>query len=117
MRRSEKIKECFEHIHEHWKEEYYKECRKEWELIQTFISKTPTNYQCFGCETYWTKLTFVNDADGICPNCDTWCQPFLCNPINIENVLKYIDPKFYPYIFSSVIYNEHSQKYIIVTKI
>jgi hypothetical protein len=103
----EKIKECYEHIRDHWKEEYYKSCRKQWEQIQPFISETPTVYQCSGCETYWTKVSFVNDVDRICPCCDTCLQPFLCNPRNAQYVLKYIEPKYYPYIFP--IYQEFKE--------
>jgi hypothetical protein len=95
----DKIQECFKHIRENWKEEYYQTCRKQWEQIQSFISNVTTKYQCSGCETYWTKVTFVNDHDRICPCCDNWCQPFLCNPINTQHVLKYIEPKYYPFIF------------------
>ena len=29
---------------------------------------------------------------------DTWCQPFLCNPINFPFVLKYINPEYHDYI-------------------
>jgi hypothetical protein len=105
--REEKIKECYEHIRKHWKEENYQTCRKQWDQIQPFISNAPTNYQCSGCETYWTKITFVNDVDGICPCCDTCSQPFLCNPKNAQYVLKYLDPMYCPYIFP--IYEEFKQ--------
>jgi hypothetical protein len=106
-KKDEKIKECYEHIRNHWKEEYYQTCRKQWDQIQPFISETETKYQCSGCKTYWTKITFVNDVDGICPCCDTCSQPFLCNPKNAQYVLKYIDPKYYPYIFP--IYQEFKE--------
>jgi hypothetical protein len=102
-----KIKETFEHVHTHWKEEYYMTCRKEWDIVQTLISKTPTPYQCSGCETYWTKGSMVEDHERICPMCDTYCQPFLCNPLNAKYVLEYIDPRFYKYIFK--IYQEYEE--------
>ena len=98
MRKKDKIKETFTHIRDNWKEEYYRDCESEWKKIQTFISKKPTPYQCGNCDTFWTKITYVNDYENICPKCDTHCQPFLCNPINYTSVFQYIDPKFHHYL-------------------
>lgn len=92
------IKETFEHINNNWKEEYYETCYIEWEQIQQFISNEPTPYQCGNCNTYWTKITYINDHDNICPKCDTHCQPFLCNPINYQSVLKYINSVYHEYL-------------------
>ena len=103
-----KTKQTFEHIRKQCKEEeYYKTRTEEWDQIQHLISKTPTNYQCSGCDTYWTKVYMVNDHERICPMCDTHSHPFLCNPLNTKYVLEYIDPKFYKYIFK--IYQEYEQ--------
>ena len=88
---NKKTEETFKHINENWKEEDYKKCESEWKHVQIFISEEQTPYQCGGCNTYWTKVTFVNDHENICPKCDTWCQPYLCNPINWKSVVKYID--------------------------
>ena len=93
-----KIEETFKHINDNWKEEAYRKCLVEWKQIQPFMSKEQTPYHCNGCNTYWTSVQFINDHDNICPNCDTHCQPFLCNSINWISVLKYIDPKFYHYL-------------------
>ena len=93
-----KIKETFKHINDNWKEEEYRKCLVEWKQIQPFISKEQTPYHCNGCNTYWTSVQFVNDHDNICPNCDTYSQPFLCNPINYSSVLEYINPKFHHYL-------------------
>ncbi len=95
-----KMEETFTHIRNYWKEEEYKKCELEWKQIQTFISKENTPYQCCKCNTYWKQITFIfiYDHYNICPNCDTNCQPFLCNPINYSSVLQYIDPKFYHYL-------------------
>ena len=90
-----KVRETFEHINKFWKKEYYETCYLEWEQIQQFISHEPTPYQCKNCETYWTKVLFINKHENICPKCDTWCQPFLCNPINFPFVLKYINPVYH----------------------
>jgi hypothetical protein len=73
------MEETFTHICNYWKEEEYKKCELEWKQIQTFISNEYTPYQCGRCNTYWKSVAFVNDHDNICPNCDTHCQPFLCN--------------------------------------
>jgi len=55
--------------------------------------------ECIGCKTRWTpKLFLVNNVYEICPNCDTWCQRFLCNPVNFKSVLKYIDFKYHKYL-------------------
>lgn len=99
MSRSRKqLKETFQGINEFWKEEHYQTCLFEWDHIQTFISKEPTPYQCGNCDTYWTKVFYVNDHYNICPNCDTWCDPFLCNPINYSSVLEYIDTRWHFYL-------------------
>jgi len=94
----DKIKETFKHINDHWKEEGYRKCLIEWKQIQPFISKEETPFKCGNCDTYWTSVQFVNDNDNICPNCDTHCQPMLCNPLNWLSVLKYIEPKYQHYL-------------------
>lgn len=95
------IEECFKHIYNNWKEEDYKKCNLEWKEIKKFISDEYTPYKCGNCNTYWSSVTFVNDHYNICPKCDTWCQPFLCNPINYNSVLKYIDSKYHNYLITS----------------
>ena len=62
----DKIKETFTHINDNWKEENYKTCYFEWSAIEQFISKEKTPYQCDNCNTYWTKLIYLNDHDNIC---------------------------------------------------
>ncbi len=93
----EKIEETFKHINDNWKEEYYQTCKLDWENIISFISKEPTPYQCSNCNTFWMKYGFLETmkTNNICPNCDTHCQPFLCNPINYIYVLQYINPKYH----------------------
>lgn len=98
INKMDKTKETFEHINNNWKEENYKTCYFEWSAIEQFISKEKTPYQCDNCNTYWTKLIYVNDYDNICPKCDTYCQPFLSNPINYPSVLKYINPIWHEYL-------------------
>ena len=99
-----KIQECFGHIVKYWSLELYKKCQQDWEQIQQFIIQPDDKtfqkaLECPGCGTRWDRKYFlVNDVDGICPNCDTWCQPFLCNPINFQSVLKYIDPRYHEYL-------------------
>lgn len=105
----EKIEETFIHIRNYWKEEEYKKCKLEWDQIQPFITNYCTPYQCSNCNTYWKHITFVNDIDNICPNCDVSCQPFLCNPINYDSVLKYIDPKHHDYL---IVYDNFDNKNI-----
>jgi len=106
MSKRKRVQKCFEHINDNWKPEYYKTCRKEWEQIQEFIVEPgeDTNgtktVQC-QCGTTWkiNPMFFpVNDHEGICPACDTYSQPFLCNPINYESVLKYINPVYHEYL-------------------
>ncbi len=60
----EKIEETFKHIHDNWKEEYYQTCELEWENIISFISKEPTPYQCGHCNTFWTKVTYIDEYIG-----------------------------------------------------
>jgi len=94
----EKIEETFNHIKDNWNEEEYRRCLIEWKQIQPFMSKEQTPYHCNGCNTYWTSVQFINDHDNICPNCDTNCQPMLCNPVNWLSVLEYIDRKYHHYL-------------------
>jgi hypothetical protein len=104
-----KMGKTFTHIRNYWKEEEYKKCELEWKQIQSFISKEPTPYQC-SCNTFWTKDIYIYDHYNICPNCDTHCQPFLCNPINYSSVLQYIDPKFYHYLIPQKPYFNNLRK-------
>ena len=104
------VQKCFEHIDKYWKPKYYETCRREWEQIQDFIVKSNENsreiqtVQC-RCGTIWkiNPLFFpVNDHEGICPACDTYSQPFLCNPINYNSVLKYINPVYHPLLIPNI---------------
>ncbi len=104
------MEETFTHIRNYWKEEEYKKCELKWKQIQTFISNEYTPYQCGRCNTYWKSVAFVNDYDNICPNCDTHCQQFLCNPINYDLVLKYIDPKYHHYLINDYL-NENIETF------
>jgi len=104
------MEETFTHIRNYWKEEEYKKCELEWKQIQTFISNEYTPNKCGRCNTYWKSVAFVNDHDNICPNCDTHCQPFLCNPINYDLVLKYIDPKYHHYLINDYL-NENIETF------
>lgn len=88
----------FEEINSTFTEEDYMRCFSEWDEIKSFISEKETDYKCYNCNTYWTKVTYVNDHDNICANCDTWSKPLLSNPINYKFVLRYIDPKWHEYI-------------------
>lgn len=106
MSKTEKEKNCFDHINKYWKPEYYFSCRDEWEKIKKFIviysedTKEIQTVRCC-CGTIWkiNPLFFpVNDHEGICPACDTYSQPFLCNPINYDSVIKYINPVFHKYL-------------------
>jgi len=104
------MEETFTHIRNYWKEEEYKKCELKWKQIQTFISNEYTPYQCGRCNTYWKSVAFVNDYDNICPNCYTHCQQFLCNPINYDLVLKYIDPKYHHYLINDYL-NENIETF------
>ena len=95
---AKRVEETFTHICDSWKEEDYKKCLFEWKQIQPFISKEQTLYLCNGCDTYWTSVQFINDHENICPKCDTYSQPMLCNPVNWLSVLEYIDPKYHHYL-------------------
>ena len=95
---AKRVEETFTHIRDNWKEEDYRKCLLEWKQIQPFISKNQTPYQCGGCDTYWTSVQFINDHENICPKCDTYSQPMLCNPVNWISVLEYIDPKYHHYL-------------------
>ncbi len=96
--KQKKIEETFRHVRDNWKEEHYKKCALEWKQIQPFMSKELAQYQCGGCDTYWTSIQYINDHENICPKCDTHCQPMLCNPVNWLFVLEYIDPKYHHYL-------------------
>ena len=46
------------------------------------------------CGTKWSDKKFINDELKICCYCDTYVQPFLSNPLNKINVLKYIPENY-----------------------
>ena len=102
INKMEKIEETFKHINDNWPEEYYQTCELEWKNIIVGISTEPTPYQCSNCNTFWKngKMLLLIYQLALCPNCDTHCQPFLCNPINYNSVLQYIDPKFHHYLIN-----------------
>ncbi len=58
---NKKIEQCFIFINDNWNEEEYKKCELEWKQIQSFISIEQTPYQCSRCNTYWLKISFIND--------------------------------------------------------
>jgi len=91
------MSECWNHINNFWKEDYYKTCLSEWRKIIEFIDTTGNGYKCSSCGTYWKDKNFIHDT--ICPKCDTYCQPFLSNPLNFNKVVLYIDPMYWKYIF------------------
>lgn len=95
---SNQVEECFQHIAAFWKEEYYMDSKNMWEGVKDYISRIKTDYKCENCGTYWKNSKFVFIEKHICPNCDTYCQPYLSNPINLNSVIKYIDPKYHHYI-------------------
>jgi len=107
---SQQIKECFEHIDKYWPLGNYQKCAEEWEYIKKFIiedeNKDKDSCQCKNCKTWWTHKKFINDIYNICPSCDTWCQPFLCNPKNFPYVLKYIKTMYYEFLIPSEIFKE-----------
>jgi hypothetical protein len=109
---AERIRTTFEHIKEYWPEKGYKQCKREWDNIQPLISKEATPYQCKNCSTYWKIEAMLNIIDNICPRCDTWCQPFLCNPINHESVLKYICPSYHKYLIP-IDFSTDTNSYIV----
>jgi hypothetical protein len=92
----EKELELYNHIKKYWKEEYYKKCKQEWKYIEQFIlPETFTSGFMCSCGTKWSDKKFINDELKICCYCDTYVQPFLSNPLNKINVLKYIPEKYH----------------------
>lgn len=91
-----KSDECFIFINENWKEDFFINSIKEWKRIEENVSKDG-NIVCLGCNTKWTDKKYLFGS--ICPKCDDRIQPFLSNPINHQNVLKYINKKYWKYIF------------------
>lgn len=98
---SQQIKECFEHIDKYWPLGNYQNCVEEWEHIQNFIIKVridDNSCQCNNCKTWWVHEKYINKTYNICPSCDSWYQPFLCNPRNFPHVLKYIKSMYYEFL-------------------
>jgi len=88
--------ELYNHIVKYWKEEYYKKCKQEWKDVEQFIlPETFTSGFMCNCGTKWSDKKFINDELKICCYCDTYVQPFLSNPLNKINVLKYIPEKYH----------------------
>jgi hypothetical protein len=89
--------ECFKFIANYWTLDMYKTCIAEWTDIKAFITNE-SKYKS-RCGTYWQHNKFIS-PDGVCPNCDTRSQPFLSNPRNAYLVMKYIDPRYWKFIFT-----------------
>lgn len=102
---------CWRNIAENWKEECYKLCFQEWNYISKNIvevDKTRKYTKC-SCGTIWTDTTLVclyygegGTWKNLCPMCDDFCEPYLCNPRNKYLVEKYIPKKFHRYIFQNL---------------
>jgi hypothetical protein len=88
--------ETYSHIVKYWKEEYYKKCKADWVKLQEFIlpENFSSGYVC-KCGTRWCGKRFINPMLNICCYCDTLVQPYLSNPLNKINVLKYIPEKYH----------------------
>lgn len=59
-------------------------------------------FECKRCGTRWTNDNFICSTMNICSSCDTNVQPYLSNPKNRESVIKYIDKKYWKYIFEDM---------------
>ena len=101
---SEQIKQTFEHINNKWNKEQYESSYANWIEIQHFIVYEPdltTDTKCNNCDTYWSDKKYISVQNNICHACDTYDVPFLCNPINYQYVVFYINSKWYEYILPS----------------
>lgn len=98
---SQRIIKTFQHINTYWTEEMYEKCEEEWNQVKEFISDKcgpSKELVCDGCKTVWSDKKFIFKEENICCACDTFSQPYLCNPINHTYVLKYIDEKWHKYL-------------------
>lgn len=93
---NDKTRLCFKHINDNWKDEYFYSCIDKWNKIKTFIVEDGS-FQC-KCGTFWSDSKFILESY-CCPKCDNNIQPFLSNPLNRDSVIKYIDRKYWKYIF------------------
>lgn len=90
---------AFEHANKFWKAEMFKNSINEWKEVRAFVSDEKTKYKCKICKTYWKDNNFICSSYPVCSMCDTYVQPYFSNPINAECVRKYIDSKYWEYIF------------------
>jgi len=98
------IEACFVYINRNWNIKDFTECKKEWENVQKYIvteEGVKSIVECSSCKTKWCHSEFMYKGYKVCPNCDTFCQPYLCNPINKKYIEKYIDPKYHEHIFQN----------------
>lgn len=96
-------RECFEHIRDNWTEEKYKNCLSEWkEVIKKFIVINKENILEYSCECggVWSDKNLISKIYNVCPACDTYIQPYLCNPKNIPYVKMYIPQKYHCMLIS-----------------
>lgn len=99
---NKKIKKCFQDINWYWPVSYYLTSPQDWVGIIKFISIEKTPWMCTHCGTYWLDPKFLFKEGNyviLCSACDTHQQPFLSNPKNRSNVLKYINPIYHDMIF------------------
>lgn len=103
------VKNCYNHICKYWKEENYKTLKKEWNDIKNKICHN--GVVCKKCNTNWENKKYIltnyileNNKEkrviNCCPNCDTFLQPYLCNPLNEKYVLEYIPIQYHKYILT-----------------
>ncbi len=101
------IENCYKFIANNWKEEYYYDAKESWNNIQKNIVEN--GVKCLGCKTCWISKNYIlkdyiftikgkKSIGTFCPNCDTFVQPFLSNPINKKYIFQYIPEKYHKYI-------------------
>ena len=124
-----KIVECWTRISTNWSKELFMNQLDRWDKIQKCIfSRVSTIHDipfhlldktCKTCRTIWNNkellhrqcikleniynLEFIDyiSITDVCPNCDSFINPFLSNPINEEYVKRYIHKSFHKYILLS----------------
>lgn len=92
---AEKQQECWEHMAT-WPKKYWEASCEHWDNL---IRERRLKSRCEGCpiqlicsckrEYCQHHCDLHCNLVDVCVYCDTFCQPYTCNPINLDKAIKY----------------------------
>lgn len=88
---SRDVNKCWTFVAKNWKDEWFRDCKQEWDKWLENEKKIPDNNKvhCPGCQSLVTRPS-ICIKENVCHFCDNYCQPMLCNPKWVDLVDHYL---------------------------